>query len=915
MVYCTKCGKQLSERDKYCPSCGSLNKEYQKHPGVNNEQLDIIVETKVRLFGTKDAFTEFEVYVPERRKNIRIKAPNFVEPGQSIRVKGEGLTAANGDRGCLLVQITDVEYYDTEMTTSVTLSGQTDSATKIPLYLPHQKRTVQITVANSTTEETTLRLRGLGLETPYGDFGDLYLHFDRITIAKETPPVSGKKEEPIRKQEYVGEVKKCPACGEEVPALTAICPACGHEFSVVKGSESVASFIAEIDACDKRISAQGPTSKKGWSTWKTWKKVGWVLLNIYFFCIPLLIYFIRPFFRTYKSPALSVEEKRKATIIENFTFPNDRGSILEALLFIKSKVSFLANEKVNANNAYWMRLWSKKAEQLHQKAEMLFQGDRIANDAYSKIVEDHNKFKKQMQIRIYVTLGIMAIAVLFLLIRGCVSNDPGGGKYVNEDGTYSNIPAISEGIGTSESEGIYTYQIRNYAGKNVASIGKMYGDYLVDEYGNGNLRIVFCTEDGILIDPNNEDQKKQYSVVGQNLPAGSELILVHQRNSSGKPYDGLVSYQSHEEIVLYVAHVGSSGFDPSFTEISPTLDRHKYHVRDYVGRNAASFGMTSGDERIDEYGDGKLRITFTSTDGSFVDINDPNILKSYVVISQDIEANSDLIIQYQTNSNGKEYDSLVQYQNYEEINLTVQRLDDTLIEQMPVIETTNNSGESGDSEELQVKYKVLSNGKAEITGFVGTGNTVTIDDKIDGHEVVAIADAAFRDCTSLKSVIFWADIKTIGDYAFAGCTALTEISIPNETTSIGDHAFEGCTALSSLIIWGDPSIGDYAFAGCTSIPDVSIPNDTPEIGAHAFEGCTGITSLIIWGDSIIGEYAFAGCTNIPEVSISTGTKEVGAHAFDGCTSLTSVIIWGDDTIIGKDAFANCPNLKDRPIQE
>lgn len=57
-----------------------------------------------------------------------------------------------------------------------------------------------------------------------------------------------------------------------------------------------------------------------------------------------------------------------------------------------------------------MRLWVKKAEQLHQKAEMLFQGDRIANDAYTKIVEDHTKFKKQMQIRIFATLGIIAIA-------------------------------------------------------------------------------------------------------------------------------------------------------------------------------------------------------------------------------------------------------------------------------------------------------------------------------------------------------------------------------------------------------------------------------------------------------------------------------------------------------------------------
>ena len=870
MAYCTNCGKEIASNSKFCSACGKENAEYNPNGNKPSQEYDVTVTPKIRLSGPQDAKTEIYVSVPQLGKNMRILFPNFMELGQTIRVRGEGLYKPNGDRGDLLVTPSEIEYYDTEMTISARLIGASDAVTKMPLYLPHAGKTVQISVPNDITVGKTLRLKGLGLDAPNGEIGDLYLHFDHVDHAQEpaTPPKDETEQDSAkRQQEYVGKVKKCPACGEEVPSLTAICPACGHEFSIVKGSESVASFISEIDACDKRIAAQGPTAKKGWSTWKTWKKVGWVLLNIYFFCIPLLIYFLRPFFRTYKSPALSIEEKRKATIIENFTFPNDRGSILEALLFIKSKVSFLANEKVNANNAYWMRLWVKKAEQLHQKAEMLFQGDRIANDAYTKIVEDHTKFKKQMQIRIFATLGIIAIAVIFLLICGCVANGPGGGKFVNEDGTYSNIPTISEGIGTNESEGIYTYQIRNYVGKNAASVGKIYGDSLVDEYGNGNLRIVFCTEDGILVHPNNDDQKKLYSVVGQNLPAGSELIIVHQRNSSGKPYDSLVSYQSHEEIVLFVASVGESGFIPSFTEISPTFDRHKYHVRDYVGRNAASFGMTSGDERIDEYGDSKLRITFTSTDGSFVDINDPNILKTYVVVSQDVEANADLIIQYQTNSSGKEYDSLIQYQNYEEINLTVRHLDDEIIEQMPIIDTTSNSS---DNEELQIKYKVLSNGKAEITGYTGTGNTVTIDDKIDGHEVIAIADSAFKDCTTLKSVLFWADIKTIGEYAFAGCTALTEISIPNETTSIGAHAFEGCTSLSSLIIWGDPSIGDYAFAGCTSIP---------------------------------------------EVSISTGTKEVGAHAFDGCTSLISVIIWGDDTVIGKDAFTNCPNLKDRPIQE
>ncbi len=174
------------------------------------------------------------------------------------------------------------------------------------------------------------------------------------------------------------------------------------------------------------------------------------------------------------------------------------------------------------------------------------------------------------------------------------------------------------------------------------------------------------------------------------------------------------------------------------------------------------------------------------------------------------------------------------------------------------------------SGELTVKYTVLENGDAEITGFSGVGNTVSIDKKIDGHTVVSIGKSAFQNCTTLETVVFWADIKTIGEYAFAGCTALSYINIPRSTLSIEAHAFDGCSNMESVAFFGDPNIGDYAFANCTSITSVNIPRKT--------------------------EY-------------------VGNHAFDGCSKLSNVTVWSDDTVIAKDAFENCPNLKNRPIQE
>lgn len=459
---------------------------------------------------------------------------------------------------------------------------------------------------------------------------------------------------------------------------------------------------------------------------------------------------------------------------------------------------------------------------------------------------------------------IICVAILFVVyIIGSLSISK------NTPSSNHENPTISENMETDDSQGIYTYPIRNYVGKNVASIGKKYGDYLIDEYGNGYLRVVYVSEDGMVFSLDDE-AKKQYTVIEQSLHAGNMLTVVHLRDSRGKPYSNLVDYQSYEEIILYIAPIGETGYQPDVADISPVIDRHCYFVRDYIGRNAASFGKYYGDDRVDEYGAGKLRLTFTSEDGSYVDSSREESLKSYIIVSQDIEANSELKIEYEIDSEGKEYDTLIQNQNYEEINLIVKKLDGSVVEQMPELKNGNKAYFDSKNVELTVEYSVLWNGAAEITGFHGDGNQVTIDSKIDGHKVISIGDAAFKNCKTLEEVCIWADVDYVGDYAFYGCSALKEIDLPNETKYIGKHAFEKCTNLTEVILWGDPDIDDYAFAGCSALA---------------------------------------------EISIGYGTKQIGSHAFDGCTSLSDVLIWNDDTVIGKDAFANCPNLTDRPIQK
>lgn len=214
--------------------------------------------------------------------------------------------------------------------------------------------------------------------------------------------------------------------------------------------------------------------------------------------------------------------------------------------------------------------------------------------------------------------------------------------------------------------------------------------------------------------------------------------------------------------------------------------------------------------------------------------------------------------------------------------------------------------------DFEVLYEINEDGDAEVVGFSGEGNRITISSEYEGEDVVRIADSAFEDCTMLESIILWADLEEIGSCAFKGCTGLTEFSVPSDTDVIGSYAFAGCSNLEDLILWGDPDIGEYAFADCVCLSAISIGSDTKYVGAHAFEGCTSVTSLIIWGAEIIGDYAFAGCTGIEDISIPSEVLSIGNHAFDGCTALSYAFVWGDDTAIGESAFANCPNLEEMP---
>lgn len=402
MPFCVECGKELSYSDKFCSACGKKNAEYRPDSGPKTGEYDITITPKIRLYGPQDAKTEIELYIPQLRRTMYLRFPNFFELGQTLRVHGEGLTKPNGEKGDLLVIPIEVEYYDTELTISARLVGAADAVTKIPLYLPHAGKTVQISVPNNMTAGKTLRLKGLGLNAPHGEKGDLYLRFDHIEYEKEQPSVQ-KKEKTERKTVYEGELHKCPSCGEILHSYVAVCPSCGYEVRGAKAVSSVKELAQKLEAIESSRERKRTRSLKD---------------------------------RMYGEEITSTDEQ-KISLIRSFVIPNTKEDLYEFLILAGSNIDVDLYDgtvlKTDARLAV-SDAWKAKFEQAYQKAKLVFKGDprfseiqSIYDSTYKSIKKSKGKNWKLLGI-IYGTLFAIIIVVAFIIVPLSQHNE---GKRLN----------------------------------------------------------------------------------------------------------------------------------------------------------------------------------------------------------------------------------------------------------------------------------------------------------------------------------------------------------------------------------------------------------------------------------------------------------------------------------------------------
>ena len=211
-------------------------------------------------------------------------------------------------------------------------------------------------------------------------------------------PAGSTGTENVRKQEYVGSVKKCPNCGAVVASLNAVCTSCGHEFVNTKVDKSVKEFFDKISDLSDGYETKQDEEKNSMFTW-----VRAMCIVVAFCCftfvlnsmdeakIPgILLIIIAVLLR----PPLTQQEKKKRSLIETYVVPNNKESIIEFLILSCSQIQPGANPitKEGKNISLWNKVWKTKIRQTITKTKVVLVGDKDAQEKITLI-------KKQYRIR------------------------------------------------------------------------------------------------------------------------------------------------------------------------------------------------------------------------------------------------------------------------------------------------------------------------------------------------------------------------------------------------------------------------------------------------------------------------------------------------------------------------------------
>lgn len=174
---------------------------------------------------------------------------------------------------------------------------------------------------------------------------------------------------------------------------------------------------------------------------------------------------------------------------------------------------------------------------------------------------------------------------------------------------------------------------------------------------------------------------------------------------------------------------------------------------------------------------------------------------------------------------------------------------------------------------------------------------------MDNTDIPYMGKEAFKDCTALENVSMKnASIEVMEGSVFKNCRSIESIDIPG-TKNIGNAAFANCTKLKTAVIGsGCEEIDDKAFMNCENLEKAVLPETLREIYPAAFSDCRRLKNIILPDKlNTLGSKAFKNCSGLTTMN----TPMEGKHYIDVYSYETR-----KGAYVSSDAFTGCENLTD-----
>lgn len=175
---------------------------------------------------------------------------------------------------------------------------------------------------------------------------------------------------------------------------------------------------------------------------------------------------------------------------------------------------------------------------------------------------------------------------------------------------------------------------------------------------------------------------------------------------------------------------------------------------------------------------------------------------------------------------------------------------------------------------------------------------------------------SFFVCQNLTSVVLSNNIKIIRGFTFLACVKLEFIEIPEGITDIQNNAFQSCIIMSPVLLPNTlKSIEKAAFKFCSGLKTITIPGSVTNIGEEVFDSCVSLTEInILNGVVSLGDKMLNNCENLTKLLLPNSVTDLARNQFDQfsfgfCAKLTTIAISSGLTSLKASDFFNLPLLK------